>query len=178
MSTGREIRELALQMLYLIDARRADVDEAIEMALAQPVLADEELQTISHPLSSESKERAAELARRAFEQREVADAIASELAPTWPTSRQPAVDRAILRLAYYEMASGLTPPKVAINEAIELAKRYSTERSPSFINGILDKMMKRLPRPDGQSPAITPEPIADPWLADAMNDPPPTPPVS
>ena len=167
MSTGREIRELALQVLYLIDARQADADEAIELALAEPVLADEEDQSLAQPMSDQAKQRAADIARHAHAQRQIPDAIATDLAPGWPTSRQPAVDRAILRLAYYEMSSGLTPPKVAINEAIELAKRYSTERSPAFINGILDKMYKRLA--DHPSPPANEGP-ADPWLADAMKD--------
>ena len=66
----------------------------------------------------------------------------TELAPYWPTHRQAAVDRAILRLAHYEMMSGQTPPKVVVNEAVELAKRFSTERSPSFVNALLDKVLK------------------------------------
>ena len=52
------------------------------------------------------------------------------------------VDRNILRLAYFEMASGQTPPKVAINEAVELAREFSTQKSPAFVNGVLDKIMR------------------------------------
>jgi N utilization substance protein B len=164
----RSIRELALQVLYLIDARQADVDEAVELALAQPVLADDEAEALAQPLSDEHKARAADIARQAYAVHETADALATELAPTWPTNRQPAVDRAMLRLAYYEMASGITPVKVAINEAVELAKRFSTERSPAFINGVLDKMMKRVEQGEVVSPdAANP---TDPWLADALED--------
>jgi N utilization substance protein B len=54
------------------------------------------------------------------------------------------VDRAILRLAHFEMTSGKTAPKIVVNEAVELAKRYSTERSPSFINALLDKVLKEV----------------------------------
>ncbi len=71
-----------------------------------------------------------------------ADHTVAELAPDWPTYRQPVVDRNILRLAYYEMIPGTTPPKVAINEAIELAKEFSTEKSPLFVNGVLDKIYR------------------------------------
>ncbi|MDX1389866.1 MAG: transcription antitermination factor NusB, partial [Acidobacteriota bacterium] len=60
------------------------------------------------------------------------------------TQRQPVVDRSLLRLAYYEMTSGVAPPKVAINEAVELAKEYSTEKSPMFVNGVLDKLYRQL----------------------------------
>ena len=49
-----------------------------------------------------------------------------------------------MRLAHFEMTSGRTPPKVAVNEAVELAKSFSTERSPAFINGLLGKVLKRV----------------------------------
>ncbi len=68
------------------------------------------------------------------------------LAPEWPTYRQPVVDRNILRLAYFEIESGQTPPKVAINEAVELAREFSTQKSPAFVNGVLDKIMRNLTR--------------------------------
>ena len=74
-----------------------------------------------------------------------------QLAPDWPTHRQPPLDRAILRLAHYEMTSGHAPIKVAINEAVELAKNYCAERSPPFINGVLDKMARCLEGERGES---------------------------
>ena len=79
------------------------------------------------------------------------------------------MDRAILRLAHYEMTSGRTNPKVVVNEAVELAKEFSTERSPAFVNGVLDKVLKRMAaKPieaaDDESAALTPivAPIALP----------------
>ncbi len=60
----------------------------------------------------------------------------------WNLSRMPVVDRCILRVSTLELMSKTTPQKVIINEAIELAKKYSTENSGSFVNGILDKMAK------------------------------------
>ena len=132
MSHRREIRRLAMQLLYQIDLR----GEADLPAIAQS-LAD-------GPDPAEFYEPALALARAAWSDRTKADALASELAPTWPTLRQPPVDRALLRLAYHEMASGYSPVKVAINEAVELAKRYCGEQSPAFLNGVLDKMAKRL----------------------------------
>ncbi len=59
-------------------------------------------------------------------------------------NRQPPVDRAILRLAYHELTSGHAPPKVVINEAVELAKKFGAEQSPAFINGVLDKLARQL----------------------------------
>lgn len=132
MNDPREMRTLALQMLYQFDARP---DE--EPAQLAPFIGEEDV-------DPQQRRRAAELAGRAWEQRHEADALAGELAPDWPTARQPAVDRAIIRLAWAEMALHLTPPRVAINEAIELAKQFSTERSPAFINGMLDQMMRRI----------------------------------
>ncbi len=88
--------------------------------------------------------RAVELALAAWQVRGEADSKVTAIAPDWPTHRQPPVDRAILRLAYYEMVSGHAPPKVAINEAIDLAKRFGSEQSPPFVNGVLDKLAKGL----------------------------------
>ena len=58
------------------------------------------------------------------------------MAPQWPTRRQPAVDRSILRLAVWELTNTQTPPKVVLDEAIELAKHFSTEQSAAFVNGV------------------------------------------
>ena len=81
------------------------------------------------------------MAAGAWNGREVADKWVERLAPQWPPRRQPGVDRNLLRLAIYEMTATDTPPKVIIDEAIELAKSFSTENSPSFINGVLDAVL-------------------------------------
>ena len=82
------------------------------------------------------------LATDAWAAREATDAWMSRLAPQWPPRRQPGVDRSILRLAMHELTAGQTPPKVVIDEAIELAKSFSTAQSPSFVNGVLDAVLK------------------------------------
>ncbi len=114
------------------------------------------------------------LACAAWEARAVADALVLELAPDWPTYRQPPVDRAILRLAYHEITSGHAPMKVAINEAVQLAKEYSTEHSAPFVNGVLDKLAKRLPAADPAAASAAPihetPPSAQAWLRDAMQE--------
>ena len=69
-----------------------------------------------------------------------ADAHIEPLTPEWPIHRQPLVDRNILRLARHEILTGMTPPIVAIDEAIELARLFSAEKSPAFVNGVLDKL--------------------------------------
>ena len=70
------------------------------------------------------------------------DALLEKHATDWRLERMAAMDRAILRLAVGEMRATGTPPKVIINEALELAKKYSSEESVSFINGILDAILK------------------------------------
>lgn len=82
------------------------------------------------------------LALAAWKCHKTADALYVKLAPQWPTHRQAPIDRAILRLAYYETASGMTPGPVVANEAVELAKEYSGQNSPAFVNNLVDRMTK------------------------------------
>ncbi len=82
------------------------------------------------------------LAQRAYAQRADADAAMLKLAPTWPAHRQAAVDRAILRLAHHALINHLAPGKAVINHAVALAKEFSTDKSPAFINALLDKVYK------------------------------------
>ena len=132
MSTRHDIRRLAMQLLYQFDLRGQEDAQQIRDCLED---------------STEPPElcrQGFELAQAVWERHDQADAAASALAPHWPTHRQPPLDRAILRLAYYEMVTGRVPNRVAINEAIVLAKQYCSEQSPGFINGVLDKIAKQL----------------------------------
>ncbi|MCC6660913.1 MAG: transcription antitermination factor NusB [Phycisphaerales bacterium] len=133
MGTPRDIRRLAFQALYQIDARGTDDLPSILESL-NPAGA----------FTEDERGRALALALAAFENRGAADAEMLVLAPTWPAHRQPAVDRAVLRLAHYEMVVGRAPPKVVVNEAVELAKEFSTDKAPAFVNGLLDKVLKRV----------------------------------
>ena len=132
MPHRRDIRRLAMQLLYQLDMRGPEDTEAIHEGL--------EGGCDSPPIC----EQAFALALTAWAQHSQADAMATQLAPKWPTHRQPPVDRAILRLAYHEMAEARAPVKVVINEAVELAKHYAAEHSPAFINGVLDKVARRM----------------------------------
>jgi N utilization substance protein B len=130
MSSKRKIRELALQLLFLWDTHSERDEEmtqqAVRDASAEPA----------------ERSRATELAGAAWEHRQIADAWIERLAPQWPPRRQPGVDRNLLRLAVWELTGTATPPKVVLDEAIELAKEYSTEQSPSFVNGVLDAVLR------------------------------------
>lgn len=133
MSMSRDIRRAALQALYQLDARDFD----------SQTWADIRASLEGSPGEAEAHDKAFELAKAAWDKQKELDALVIENTPEWPTHRQPAIDRNILRLALYEMLFGGTPPKVAINEAVELAREFSTERSPMFINGVMDKIYKQ-----------------------------------
>jgi len=131
MASRRRSREHALQILYQWDMRKQPVSEAIdafygslysEESAAEPPR-DEFLERLVHG----TVEKAAEI-----------DALISGHAEHWRLERMPAVDRNILRLATYEMQNTETPAAVVIDEALELARRYSTEESVQFVNGVLD----------------------------------------
>jgi transcription antitermination protein NusB len=132
MLRSTQIRQLALQLLFLFDAHGA-IDEAMAAQAAADGSDD-----------PETRRRAIEAARAAWENRQISDEWVERLAPQWPPRRQPGVDRNILRLAVWELTHTDTPPKVVIDEAIELAKTFSTENSPAFVNGVLDAVLKEV----------------------------------
>ena len=142
MATPRDIRRLAFQALFQLDARGAVDSEDIRQSLDE-----------NPDFKPADRDKAFALANEAFTHRAEADATMRELAPTWPAHRQAAVDRAILRLAYYEMTRGGVHAKIAVNEAVELAKDFSTDKSPGFVNGLLDNVLKRV-LAAGTAPAL------------------------
>lgn len=148
MATRREIRRLAFQGLYILDTRDTAEPEALRALLSDPdSISDTDApgempeQTTFTP---QEVDRACALALGAHEHRAEADAEMATLAPEWPAHRQPSVDRAILRLAHYEMTRTDAQPKAVVNDAVELAKAFSTDRSPPFVNALLDKVLKRV----------------------------------
>ena len=131
-------RELALQVLYQQDLRskaeleespREDLDAFIEDSTDDPKVKEFARSIVDGTLCA---------------QEEIDHRIAA-VAKNWKLSRIAPIDRCILRMALFELLkSGEVPPKVAINEAINLAKKYSTEQSGAFVNGILDKVYNDL----------------------------------
>jgi transcription antitermination protein NusB len=155
----RDVRRLAMQVLYQLDV----TDTTDRQALLDGLDADFDKLAV--------REQGVDLALLAWAGHKEADGKVEALSPEWPTHRQPPVDRAILRLAYHEITAGVTPPKVAINEAIELAKQYAGEQSPAFVNGILDKLAKAAGDIDGQDGTPDDAGPADEvaWLDDAKD---------
>ncbi len=159
----RDVRRLAMQVLYQLDVTNPP-DEVDRQALLDGLDAEFDKQVV--------REQGVDLALDAWARHKEADREVELLTPEWPTHRQPPVDRAILRLAYHEITAHVTPVKVAINEAIELAKQYAGEQSPAFVNGVLDKLVKSVGHEDDTD---TPSAEADPsdeqaWLEDAKDE--------
>jgi N utilization substance protein B len=122
----RAARELALNIVYQVDVAQIPIEEAI--------------QTAREHVSAEPEvfDYAEMLAQGTYENRHAIDDSIERLSVDWPLDRQPAVDRNILRLAIFEIDNvENTPHVVVINEAVEIAKKYSTPDSGKFVNGVL-----------------------------------------
>lgn len=127
----RAARELALNLLYQVDATDIHLDEAIETAREH---------VATEPDVFDCAEA---MARGAHKNRKEIDKIIRRLSQDWPLARQPIVDRNILRLAIFELSGeDPTPAPVVVNEAVEIAKKYSTADSSKFVNGILGTYLR------------------------------------
>lgn len=132
MALRRKSREFALQMLYQWDVSQQKTSE-VESLFWKGARAEASTRKFANQLFEGAASRATEL-----------DKIIKHHAKNWRLERIAAIDRSILRLGIYELNCGSdVPAKVIINEAIELAKKFSTEESAPFINGILDAAQKQ-----------------------------------
>jgi N utilization substance protein B len=134
MPSRHKSRERALQILFSWDARRQPVDDAIT-AYFDTIYSEEETKHDAF---------ASELVRGAAGHATELDATITRHAEHWRLERMPAVDRNILRLAVFELTFAGTPAAVAIDEAIELARKFSNEESVQFVNGVLDAVSREL----------------------------------
>jgi len=130
MTLRRKSREYALQMLF-----------QWEMGKQEPARIEDGFWKNARAQKS-TMEFANQLFENAAARTEELDPIISAHAQNWRIERMPAIDRAILRLALAEMRTTSVPAKVVINEAVELAKKFSSEDASAFINGILDAAAK------------------------------------
>lgn len=137
----RRAREATLQILYQWDVGRNDIDQAIETFFGQQWPDD-------GPPPGEIREFATALARETVRRLAEIDPLIADTTERWRPERMPVVDRLLLRMAVCElMRDPETPPAVVINEALELARTFSTEESVKFINGMLDGIRRKLDRP-------------------------------
>lgn len=132
MANRRRSRQRALQILFLWDARRQPVDDVIN-AYYDTLLSEE--QPLRDPFVSD-------LVHGTVDHLAEVDEQITKHAEHWRMERMPAVDRNILRLAVYEIKCAGTPAAVAIDEALELARKFSNEESVQFVNGVLDAVHK------------------------------------
>jgi N utilization substance protein B len=136
MGARREGREAAMQFLFLRDLGGADNPDAIEAFFR------------IRNSSPSARKFCRELVNGVMEKIAEIDALLTKLCENYELNRIAAVDRNIMRIAIYEMLyCADVPPVVSINEAIEIAKKYGTEESGRFVNGILDRFKSTLSRP-------------------------------
>ena len=125
----RKARVVALQALYEIDVARHDVESALSRHLAEAGLDEENSAFVRR------------LVNGVLQNKEVIDSRISSFAPSWPVEQLSVIDRNILRLAIYEiLLDNEIPVKVAINEAVELAKTFGSDNSSKFVNGVLSSV--------------------------------------
>jgi N utilization substance protein B len=134
MPSRRRSRQRALQVLFLWDARREPVDDALD-AYYDTLFSEE--QPGRDPFVSE-------LVQGTINHLAEVDERITRHAEHWRMERMPAVDRNILRLSVFEMTHLGTPAAVAIDEALELARKFSNEESVQFVNGVLDAVHREL----------------------------------
>jgi N utilization substance protein B len=152
-------REVALQVLYQVEQNPGVSPVEIRRFIERRLLEDRKLCEFTEGLIDGVQEHQTQI-----------DTMISQVAENWRLDRMAAIDRNILRLGAYEMLfRPEIPAKVAINEALELAKRYSTAQSSRFVNGILDRVLQyQVPEANPQSdseasqapaPGAEPEPL-------------------
>lgn len=156
MKLRRKARMAVLQALYEVDVANHPAGEALDRRLQD------------QPLPAAAEEFARHLMAGVLGHRHKLNALIETHAPEWPLDQMAVVDRNILRIAIFELSDPAldTPAKVAINEAVEMAKSFGSDSSPRFVNGVLGALVAEQPHPDlgalllpgDQSPLTPPAP--------------------
>jgi N utilization substance protein B len=135
MKARRRARRATLEALYEIDIVGHPPSDVLERRMHD------------QPLEEQGEEFAIKLMDGILEHRTGMDRVIARYAPEWPLSQMAVIDRNILRIAMYEfLVDDETPVKVAINEAVELAKIYGSDSAPRFINGVLGTLADQIPQ--------------------------------
>ena len=131
MGKRRTARELALKFLYQTEFNSNSPDSELNSFCERA------------NVSEETQDFTQTLIKNIFVHKKEVDGLLKKISANWVPARMAMIDKNILRLGICElMFDSTTPPKVVINEAVEIAKKFGTEESPDFINGILDKVYK------------------------------------
>jgi N utilization substance protein B len=136
-------RTVAMQAMYESDFKSSDTGK--EILLRQ-------LKKIEQEDNKENFEFAKDLVEKASNSRNEIDKMIEQTAPEWPINQVAVIDRNIIRLAICELLNFETPPKVVINEAIELGKTFGSETSSKFINGVLGTVYRKSNRYQNEQP--------------------------
>ncbi len=137
MGNRRYSRELVIQFLYLTEMNEGEIANQLSAFWENNSCKEEDVQSFTE-----------DILKDIFDHKKEIDAQLEKYSDNWTLSRMAVIDRNLLRMAASElMYSKTVPPKVAIDEAVEIAKKYGTVDSPNFINGVLDRILKEL-RPD------------------------------
>jgi N utilization substance protein B len=122
----RRARAVALKVLYELDSTGHQIGTVLTYRLADEKLADDTAAFVR------------QLVTGVWQHREELDRLIHQFAPEWPIDQMAVIDRNVLRIAIFEFdVARITPMKVAINEAVEMAKAYGADSAPRFINGVL-----------------------------------------
>lgn len=159
MPARRKSRQKALQVLFLWDLRKLPIGEAIEQFFEELIGSEYEEERADAPPPVSPDPFMEALARGTAAKVDLLDGYITKRAERWRLDRMPVVDRNILRMAIYEMKYEGTPPPVVIDEALELARRYSEEEAVPFLNGVLDAVRRiieaeSLPDAEGGKDAV------------------------
>ena len=134
MKTRRRARRVTLETLYEYDIASHPPGEILQQRLED------------QPMEKAGVDFASHLVHGTITHLEEMDMLISRYAPEWPLDQMAVIDRNILRIAIFELLiDGETPVKVAINEAVELAKTYGSDSAPRFINGVLGTLADKIP---------------------------------
>lgn len=143
MSIRRKSREMALQALFCMDVLDDDSEELVE-----------ELCSLLKP-SDKVSPFGLDLVRGVVRHKAEINSRLTEASSNWKLARMDYVDRNIIRIAVYEILfCDEIPPRVAINEAVDIGKKYGTEKSGAFINGILDSIRQKYCSPEAEAEGI------------------------
>ena len=135
MTTRRQARCLTLEVLYEADIANHSPHDVMERRL------------LEQDLDAGGVKFANKLMDGVLKFQKAMDNLISRYAPEWPLDQMAVVDRNILRIAIYEfLIDDETPVKVAINEAVELAKVYGSDSAPRFVNGVLGSLAEKIPQ--------------------------------
>ncbi|WP_195571150.1 transcription antitermination factor NusB [Paenibacillus sp. 1001270B_150601_E10] len=141
----RIAREMAIQSLYQMEMNGVNPEQAVGMVMDEAKQEESEISSVHEREATAMFDHVVSWVRKTWEQRVEIDERLSQYLKNWQVDRLSRVDRQILRFAAYELLYREdVPPKVAVNEAVILAKHFGTEESGKFVNGVLGQMLREL----------------------------------